>query len=73
MDEEDKMKQADLSCEFWRAVLTMRNHTILFHKADYWDDLIAGRSVQGSLWEAINIVGNQLDNAIGEGLLDDRD
>ncbi len=49
------------------------NFKYLFHKGKYWDDLIAGRSVQGSLWEAINIVGNQLDNAISEGLLDDSD
>ena len=73
MDEEEELKQVNHSCEFWRAVLTMRNHTILCHKADYWDDVITGRSVQGSLWEAINIVGDHLNAAIGEGLLDDRD
>jgi len=59
--------------EFWRAVLTMRNHTVLFRKAGYWDDLINGRCVEGSLWEAINIVGNHLDKAIADGLLNDSD
>ena len=72
MDEE-RRRQKQEQCEFWRAVLAMRNHTIVFCKADYWDDLIKGRSVQGSLWEAINIVGDHLNNAIAEGLLDDRD
>ena len=42
-------------------------------KADYWDDLINGRCVEGSLWEAINIVGDHLDNAIADGLLDESD
>ena len=54
-------------------MLAIRNHTIVSCKADYWDDLITGRSVQGSLWEAINIVGNHLDGAIADGLLEDGD
>ena len=77
MDEERRrqqdQEQRKLPREFWRAVLAMRNHTIVSCKADYLDDLITGRSVQGSLWEAINIVGDHLNNAIAEGLLDDRD
>ena len=77
MDEErrrrQKLEQRKLLREFWRAVLAMRNHTIVSCKADYWNDLITGRSVQGSLWEAINIVGDHLNNAIAEGLLNDGD
>ncbi len=77
MDEQQRQRQQQehqkLQREFWRAVLAMRNHTIVSCKADYLDDLITGRSVQGSLWEAINIVGDHLNNAIAEGLLDDRD
>ncbi|MEJ7592476.1 MAG: hypothetical protein WKF77_13070 [Planctomycetaceae bacterium] len=42
-------------------------------KADYWDDMAKGRSVQGSLWEAINIVGNYLDHVIEDGWMDDKD
>ena len=77
MDEQQRQRQQQehqtLQREFWRAVLKMRNHTLVFYKADYWDDLIKGCSIEGSLWEAINIVGDHLNNAIAEGLLDDRD
>ena len=77
MDEERRRRQQQehqkLQREFWRAVLAMRNHTIVSCKADYWDDLITGRLAEGSLWEAIIIVGDHLNVAIAEGLLNDRD
>jgi len=34
---------------------------------------MTGRSVQGSLWEAINIVGDYLDGVIEDGWMDDKD
>lgn len=76
MDEERRRRKLEPrrpQREFWRAVLTMRNHLIVFNIGHYWDDLIKGRGVEGSLWEAINIVGNHLESAIADGLLDDGD
>ena len=77
MDEQQRQRQQQeygiRQREFWRAVLKLRNHALEFYKADFWDDLIKGCSIEGSLWEAINIVGNHLDSAIADGLLEDGD
>jgi len=74
MEEVKKRKNpADQQARFWRAVLAMWNHTMVNCKADYWDDMAKGRSVQGSLWEAINIVGNYLDHVIEDGWMDDKE
>lgn len=58
---------------FWQAVLAMRNHVMISCKADYWDDLINHRRVEGSLWQAINIVGDYLDVLMQDGWLDDEE
>ena len=75
MDEQQKQQQEYLRLqrEFWRAVLKLRNHTLVFHEADYWDEVIKGCPIEGSLWEAINIVGDHITNVIAEGVLHDGD
>ena len=71
MDEERRLlRQLHLEHEFWRAVNDMRNHVIVHCRADYLDDQTSGFWRLGTLWGAINIVGDQLDNAIAEGWLD---
>ena len=71
MDEERRLsRQLHLEHEFWRAVNDMRNHVIVHCSADYLDDQTSGFWRVGTLWGAINIVGDQLDNAIAEGWLD---
>jgi hypothetical protein len=71
MDEEARrLRQLHLKHEFWRAVLAMRNHVIVHCRADYLEDQMSGPWKDSTLWWAINIVGDQLDNAIVEGWLD---
>ena len=71
MDEQRRLlKQLHLEHEFWRAVNDMRNHVIVHCRADYLDDQTSGFWRFGTLWGAINIVGDQLDNASVEGWLD---
>jgi hypothetical protein len=71
MDEPQKLlRQLYLTHEFWHAVLVMRNHVILNCRADYLEDRTSGFWRVGTLWGAINIVGDQLNDAIFEGWLD---
>ena len=71
MDEQPRLlRQLYLKHEFWRAVNEMRNHVIVHGRAEYLDDQMNGPWRDGTLWWAINIVGDQLDNAIAEGWLD---
>jgi len=42
-------------------------------KSDYWDDIMKGPWIEGSLWEAINVVGDYLDWVIENGWMDDSD
>ena len=72
-EEKRRTEPAYLPPRFWKAVLAMRNHTVLNCKSDYWDELMTGRFVQGSLWEAINIVGDYLNGVIEDGWMDDKD
>ena len=58
-------RQSAREQEFWRAVIVMRNHVIVNCRPDYVDAQ-GDFWVDGTLWWAINIVGDQLDNAINE-------
>ena len=60
--------------KFWQAVNAMRNHTMTHCEADYRDDIMKiGPWKEGSLWEAINVVGDYLDWVIENGWIDNMD
>jgi len=73
VEEKRRRERAYLPPRFWKAVLALRNHTVVHCESDYLDELTTGRWVPGSLWEAINIVGDYLDRVIEDGWMDDKD
>ena len=72
MNEQQKQKKQQYPPpEFWRAVLTMRNHLVRNCRDAWKHELFQLEYEENSLWLAILITGDYLDGAIEGGLLSD--